>query len=138
MKLAKAIDLVDQAVLKMCFSSGRPIFNEWLIISYSGREADLLYYTGPRSKSSQAKMRKDMRALEDEMARDGYDRGQFYFSPDAAGTLYDAFIVAGPGKYIIFNNTTLTMKEISADAFWSKNQIHFVELSERFHMDALE
>ncbi len=108
-----------------------------MIVNLSGREAEILYYSGPRSHASQKKMQRDMRSLEDEMANGGYTTGQFYFSPDAAGTLYDAFIVAGAGRYIIFNNTTMTMTEIAADSFWNKSQVHFVELSERFHMDAL-
>ncbi len=137
MNLHNAIDVIDQAVSKMCLSSGSPIFNEWMIVQVSGPNVDIIYYSGPRTSASQNKMKKDMRSLEDEMASDGYTTGQFFFSPDASGTLYDAFILAGPGKYIIFNNTTLSMKDISADAFWGKNQIHFVELSERFHMDAL-
>lgn len=137
MKLIKAVDLVDQVVSKMSLNSGRPIFNEWLIIDLSGQDVVILYYTGPRSSASQKKLKRDMRSLEDEMSNGGYTTGQFYFSPDAAGTLFDAFIVAGQGKYIIFNNTTMTMTEITADAFWNKTQVHFVELSEKFHMDAL-
>lgn len=137
MNLNRAVDLIDEAVSKMHLASGSPVFNEWMLVSMSGPEVEILYYSGPRSTLSQNQMRKDMRALEEEMAQDGYTSGQFFFSHNAAGTHYDAFILAGPKKYILFNNTTLTMKEISSDAFWHKQQIHFVELSERFHMDSL-
>lgn len=137
MNLINAVDVIDQVVSKMSLHSGRSIFNEWLIVDLSLRDVDILYYTGPRSSASQKKLKRDMRSLEDEMKNGGYTTGQFYFSPDAAGTLFDAFIVAGPGKYIIFNNTTMTMTEIARDPFWNKSQIHFAELSEKFHMDAL-
>jgi len=82
-------------------------------------------------------MHKDMRAIEAEIRQGGYSTGQFFFSQDAAGTLYDAFLVAGRNQYVIFNNTTMTMRNIAADAFWSQTQVHFVELSEYFHADAL-
>lgn len=137
MKLKKAIELVEQTVSKMSLSSGRPIFNEWMIISLSGSGIELMYYSGPRSSASQKKISTDMRAIEDEMKQDKYTPGQFFFSQDAQGTLFDAFVVAGPKKYILFNNTLMKMTEITADPFWNKTQIHFVELSEHFHADAL-
>jgi hypothetical protein len=137
MNLDRAIDLVGQAVSRMHLASGSPVFNEWMIISLPGKEAEILYYSGPRSTLSQNQMRKDLRSLEEEMRQDGYTSGQYFFSHNAAGTHYDAFILAGPRKYVLFNNTNLTMKEISSDTFWHQQQIHFVELSERFHMDSL-
>lgn len=137
MNLEKAIEWIHQAVSKMHLASGSPVFNEWMIIDLSGTDTRLLHYSGPRSVVSQNQMQKDLRSLEEEMARDGYTSGQFFFSHNATGTHYDAFIVAAPRRYVLFNNTSMTMNEIFADAFWQKHQIHFVELSERFHMDAL-
>ncbi|RZB36058.1 MAG: hypothetical protein SRB2_02563 [Desulfobacteraceae bacterium Eth-SRB2] len=137
MKLKKAIGLVEQTVSEMCLSSGRPIFNEWMIIRLSDRGMELMFYSGPRSSASQTKICADMRTLEDEMNREEYTPGQFFFSQDAQGTLFDAFMVAGPKTYILFNNTLMKMTEIAVDPFWNKTQIHFVELSEHFHADAL-
>ncbi len=137
MNLQTAIDLVHRAVSQMHLATGSPVFNEWMIVSVTGPAVQILHYSGPRSVLSQKKMQTELRSLEEEMARDGYTSGQFFFSHNATGTHYDAFILAGPGKYVLFNNTTLTMSEICRDAFWQKQQIHFVELSERFHLDAL-
>ena len=137
MNLKKAIGLIEGAVGNMRLYSGRPVFNEWMIVDTSDGEVALLTYFGPRSTASQKRLRADLRSLEEEMQRGGFTHGQFFFNQEAEGTLYDAFIVAGQNKYIIFNNTLMSMKEIGADPFWSKTQIHFVELSERFHGDAL-
>ena len=137
MKLYRAIELINQTLAKMRISSGLPVFNEWLLLNLSAKEPEMVHYTGPRSKVEK-KMQKDIRAIETEMRQGGYSTGHFYFSQDAAGTLYDAFLVAGPDHYVIFNNTTLTMRDIAADPIWSQTQIHFVELSEYFHADALE
>lgn len=137
MKLKKAVNLIEQTLSNMLLSSGRPVFNEWMIVDFQGGKLELIHYKGPRSNASQKKISYDLRGIEDEMKRDGYLPGQFFFTPDAEGTLYDAFMVVGPQKYILFNNTLMKMTEISTDPFWSKVQINFVELSEHFHADAL-
>ncbi len=138
MELKKAVDLTGRALSKMLLGSSRPAFNEWMIIELKEGRCELKHYCGPRSDSSHHKINSDLRGLEDEMKQDGYVPGQFFFIPDGKGTLYDAFMVAGDKRYILFNNTLMTMAEIAADPFWNKIQIHFVELSEQFYADRLE
>jgi hypothetical protein len=137
MKLKRAVELTERTVSNMLLSSGRPVFNEWMIVNLQGGQFELMHYKGPRSNASQKKISYDLRGIEDEMKRDGYLPGKFFFTPDAEGTVYDAFMVAGEKKFILFNNTLMKMTEITADPFWNKIQINFVELSEHFHSDAL-
>ena len=115
----------------------QPFFNEWMIIATNQEPVALLHYSGRRKKKHKKNIATDMRMLADEIDSGKYSIGHYYFSPNAEGTLYDAFIVIGPNKYAIFNNTELSMPVIAVDPFWIKNQVHFVDLSEKFQADPL-
>lgn len=136
MNLRQAVDNIDLAMEKMRLHSGEAVFDERMILSVVGTNIDIVHYFGPRSKPMED-FELDMRMLEDEMISGNYETGHFYFSQDATGRLYDAFMVAGPNKYVIFNNIKLSMTEIAADPFWTTCQVPFVELSEKFQMDPL-
>ncbi len=122
----------------MRLQSQKLVFDEWLLLAKNGQWFDVLHHSKPHFLSKSGGINLDMQMLANEINKSTYAPGHYFFSMEASGTLYDAFMVAGPNKYIIFNNTTQSMTEISADLLWVDCQVRFVELSELFQQDFLE
>jgi hypothetical protein len=137
MELQQAIKEVKKAVKDMRLQSGKSVFDEWLILSINYQRFDILHHNKPIFLKNSAGFDINIHMLVDEIQKSSYVPGQYFFSMEAPGTLYDAFIVAGPEKYIIFNNTIQSMTEISTDPLWLSCQSRFVELSEMFRQDSL-
>ena len=122
----------------MRLQSRKFVFDEWLLLAKNGLGFDVLHHSRPRFRRKGDGLNLDMHMLASEINKKTYTTGQYFFSMEASGTLYDAFMVAGPNRYIIFNNTVQSMTEISADPLWVNCQVRFVELSELFQQDSLE
>lgn len=122
----------------MRLQSRKPVFNEWLLLARNGQGFEVLHHSKPLFQRKSDGLDMDIHMLADEIQKSTYTTGQYFFAMEAPGALYDAFMVAGPQRYIIFNNTIQSMTEISVDPFWVDCQVRFVELSELFQQDCLE
>lgn len=138
MELRQAIKEIKKTLTGMRLQSGKLIFDEWLILAKNGPMFDVLHHTRPGFLNKNKSFELDILMLANEIRKNTYSAGQYFFSMEASGTLYDAFMVAGPNRFIIFNNTIQSMTEISADPLWVNFQVRFVELSELFQQDCME
>ena len=138
MEHKQAIKEIKKTITAMRLQSRKLIFDEWLLLSKNGNGFDVIHHKKASFLSRGPGLNLDMHMLANEINKTTYITGEYFFSMEASGTLYDAFMVAGPNRYIIFNNTTQSMTKISADLLWADCQLRFVELSELFHQDFLE
>lgn len=138
MKLRQAITEIKKTIASMRLQSRKVVFNEWLILAKNAQGFDVLHHSKPHFFGRNDGLYLDIHLLSDEINKNSYATGQYFFAMDAPGSLYDAFMVAGPNEYIIFNNTIKSMTEISADPSWVNCQVRFVELCELFRQDCIE
>ena len=138
MELRQAIKEIKKTITAMRLQSQKLTFDEWLLLAKNGNGFDVIHHSRARFLSKGGGLNLDIHMLAHEINKTTYVTGEYFFSMEASGTLYDAFMVAGPNRYIIFNNTTQSMTNISADLLWADCQVRFVELSELFHQDFLE
>jgi hypothetical protein len=130
MNLHEATTLVSATLEKMRYGDGTPIFDEWFILSVAGARVDIVHYSGLRGAEIPRELRRTIEPLAEELAREDYQPGHFYFSREGDGALCDAFMTAGPRTHVVFNSVEKSMDEITADPIWADVQVHFVELSE--------
>lgn len=116
---------------------GSVVFDEWLIARISGEHRRIRHYFGPRAKPTDKEFRADLGLLRAEIFSGDYSTGDLEFVRDAEGKAFDAFIVAGLGIYLLFNNVRKTVQEITANPKWHAAQIPLVQLSEAFRADPL-
>jgi len=117
---------------------GSVVFDEWAVISLAENKARVLAYTGPRNDDFLKNFVKDLGALRQSLVDANYGVGDFEFSRHGVGTGYEAFLVIGPGLYLICNNTNHTMEEIAKNPRWLGAQVPFVELAEKIRPHPLE
>lgn len=137
MKLDVAVALIARVLERMDRGFGMPLFDEWMILKAGPSIERILSYHGRRTDSLQREFMRDIQPLLEELCAGHYEPGHFYFSQEADGARYDAFMCIGPGVYAILNNTTRSMAEVSADPAWRQVQGLFVDLSARFRVDPL-
>ncbi len=133
----QTIRLITSALVRMQTVGGDPVFDEWILFRWSRREARLLDYAGTRLQTISTDLVRDLAPLADELSAGGYAPGHFFFSREAEGALFDAFIAVGPQTYAVFNNTEKSMDQITQDPAWQVAQVAFVEMSEAFGADPL-
>jgi hypothetical protein len=138
MELRQAINEIKKAITGMRLQSRKSVFDEWLIVAKNVQGFDVLHHKRPLFQRKSEGLDLDIHMLADEIKKSTYTTGQYFFSMEAPGSFYDAFLVAGPNKYIIFNNTVQSMTDIATDPLWVDCQFRFVELSELFQQDCLE
>lgn len=138
MKLRQAIKEIKKAMKGMQLQSRESVFDEWLILAKNAQWFDVLHHSKSGFLKKNDEIDFDIQLLAGELNKSSYTTGEYFFSMEAPGSLYDAFMVAGPDRYIIFNNTIKSMSDISADPLWVNCQTRFVELSELFRRDCLE
>lgn len=115
------------------------VFDELAIVSFADNQPRTLSYQGPRRQEFDLHFPSDSTALR-ALVRSGtyrYGVGDFEFSHQGTGTLYDAFVVLGGGVCLVCNNTTKPMPAISANPLWLAAQIPLAELAERFRVHPL-
>ncbi|HUR58487.1 MAG TPA: hypothetical protein VM029_12295 [Opitutaceae bacterium] len=116
----------------------KPVFDEWAILAVPAKTAGVVAYHGPRPDAFKRNLPDDAEPLRARAAGQNFAEGDIEFVPDAADTLYDAFMKIGPASYLILNHTSRTMNEIRADGKWLGAQSVLFELSEKFRADPLE
>jgi len=132
MRLCEATDLIKSCAEKMNVRYANVVFDEWAIVSLAGRRARLLAYEGPRKEGFQKNFLKDAGKLRAPLLTVSHDPGDFEFASDGVGTGFEAFTALGPGVYLIWNNTVLSMDGISREPRWLAAQVPFVDLTDEF------
>lgn len=116
----------------------RPVFDEWAILAVPAKTGGVVAYHGPRPEAFKRNLPTDAEPLRARAAGQAFAEGDIEFEPNAADTLYDAFMKVGPSSYLVLNHTTKTMNDIRSDGKWLAAQAALFELSEKFRADPLE
>ncbi len=116
----------------------KPVFDEWVMISFSSAPAKILYYDGPRQESYKKTFHADSAPLAREMQDRAYTIGDFEFAAEARGSRFDACIRIGEHAYFLCNNTYGTINDLRQDPRWLKAQKPFVDLTEKFRADPFQ
>ncbi len=138
MDLAAARQHIHGSLERMNALYGRPVFDEWAVLSLAAKHGGVLAYAGPRVENFRANVAADAEPLRVLIAGRPFAEGDFEFAPEAGGTRYDALMKLGANSFLVCNHTGKTMAEIRTDARWLKAQKAFFELSEKFRADPLE
>lgn len=138
MNFETASQLISDCAIKMTRAYGSAVFNELVIVSFAGEREEVVGYIGPRPERVQNDFADDLHLLKEELFSSKHSVGEFEFAREAAGTHFDAFVVLGDWLYLICNNTTLTMAEITQKPEWRQAQVPFVEMCEAFRTDPLK
>jgi hypothetical protein len=115
----------------------KPVFDEWVIVTFQKGEGAVLHYHGPRAESFTQKLHADSAPLYAVMEGRRYETGDFEFVQEAKGSRFDACIKAGNNVYLLCNNTYGSMAELRADPRWREAQKPFVALTEKFRADPI-
>ena len=113
----------------------KPVFNEWVVVTFVNGQGAVLHYHGPRADSFSQKIHADSAPLYAAMQGRKYAVGDFEFVQEARGSRFDACIKAGETIYVLCNNTFGSMAELRADTRWREAQKPFVEVTDRFRAD---
>lgn len=137
MKLEETVGLVRDCANRMNSQYGRVVFDEWVVVSLVQRKARIFDYMGPRNDDFLKNFANDLGALRTALLDGNFAVGDFEFARHAVGTRFEAFMVLGPGLYLICNNTQSSMEEIAKDSRWLSAQVPFAELSDKFRSNPL-
>jgi len=116
---------------------GSTVFDEWVVVSLEHNRARILHYTGPRNDEFLKNFVADLGALRTALLDAKYGPGDFEFSRHGTGTRIEAFMVLGPGLYLICNHTRESMDTIARNPRWLNAQVPFVELAEAVRANPL-
>ena len=137
MNLEAALKTIKEGFERMNALYGKVVFDEWVIISFSGTKEAILSYSGPRRDHFKANFDNDVKALKMDLHKTKHRVGDFDFARAAAGTHFDAFIVIGKELFLICNSTNLSMQEITKNSNWITTQVPFAGLTDKFRADPL-
>lgn len=110
---------------------GGVVFDEWVVVSIAENRARVLFYTGPRNDEFLQNFVKDLGVLRAELLGGEYGAGDFEFSRHGVGTGIEAFLVLGPGLYLLCNHTSESMDSIAKNPRWLDAQVPFAELADQ-------
>jgi len=117
---------------------GSVVFDEWVVVSLERNRARILHYAGPRNDDFLKNFVNDLGALRTALLDASYGPGDFEFSRHGVGTGIEAFLVLGPGLYLICNNTAGSLDSISKNPRWLSAQVPFAEFAEKIRTNPLE
>jgi hypothetical protein len=117
---------------------GGVVFDEWVVVSLERNRARILHYTGPRNDDFLKNFVGDLGGLRTSLLDAAYGAGDFEFARHGVGTGIEAFLVLGPGFYLICNNIKASMDGIAKNPRWLGAQVPFAELAERVRANPLE
>ena len=127
-----AFDKIRTAFVRMDAFYGRTVFDEWAVLSIEGAKISVLAYEGPRQGRFPTELHKDLVQLRKDTEGEHRDPGAFGFTRTAEGPAIDAYIVLGPGLYLICNNTHESISQVALDPLWRRAQVPFADLAELF------
>jgi hypothetical protein len=137
MNLESARKLLAQCREKMDTAYQKPVFDEWVVVSFASTPVQVLSYEGPRAESYKKSLHSDSAPIAREMQDRSYGIGDFEFADAAHGSRFDACVRIGERSYLLCNNTYGTINDLRQDARWLKAQKPFVDLTEKFRADPL-
>jgi len=118
----------SRAFARMNEIYGCPVFDEWALVFVSEGKGQVLHYEGPRSDAFVEAFPRDMALLREQFEAREYFTGEFEFTADGHGTLFDAFVKVSDTVYLICNNTQVAMTRIRENDQWLKAQVPFAGL----------
>jgi hypothetical protein len=118
----------NRAFVRMNEIYGCPVFDEWALVVVSGGKGQVLHYEGPRSDAFAEAFPRDVALLREQFEARDYFTGEFEFTADGHGTLFDAFVKVSDTVYLICNNTRVAMTRIRGNSQWLKAQVPFAGL----------
>ena len=137
MTLDEILRLIRTCARQMNERYGKIVFDEWAVVSLAHHQARILAYIGPRNDDFLRNFANDLGSLRVELLNSKYAVGDFEFARHGEGTKFEAFVVLGPGNYLICNNTQTSMSEIAKDSRWLNAQVPFAEFSDRVRSSPL-
>ena len=137
MTLEQAQQVIKKCAEQMEECYGKPVFDEWAVISLAENKGRILDYIGPRKEGFRKNFLADTGSLLEGLLHNQYEIGDFEFARHGVGTGFESFLVTGHGTYLICNNTSQSMDGITKDPRWLGAQVPFVELGEKFRADPL-
>jgi hypothetical protein len=137
MDLPTAREHIRLHLERMSAAYGRPLFDEWAVLSVGDDTRGVPVYSGPRPDGFRRTLLDDTAPLRAVAAGRRFASGDFEFAVDGHGTRYDALMMLGPTSYLVCNHTEKSLGEIRADRNWLKAQAIFFELGEKFRNDPL-
>ncbi len=137
MTLDQAKTLIKNCAEQMQARYGKPVFDEWAIVSLSEHPGHVLDYVGPRKEGFKKNFLTDAGSLRAGLTNSDYEIGDFEFARYGVGTGFESFLVLAKGVYLICNNTAESMDGITKDPRWLVAQVPFVELSDKVRADPL-
>jgi hypothetical protein len=137
MTLEEICGAVKACASQMDARYGGVVFNEWAVVSLERNRARILYYTGPRNDDFLKHFVSDLGALRTALLDASYGVGDFEFARDGVGTGIEAFLVLGPGLYLICNNTSESMDAIAKNPRWLGAQMPFAKLADKVRVGPL-
>lgn len=137
MTLEEILVKIKACAQQMNTRYGAIVFDEWVLVSLEQNRARILHYAGPRNDEFLKNFVNDLGSLRVALHDAKYGPGDFEFARHATGTRIEAFLVAGPGLYLICNNTQNSMDAIAKNPRWLDAQVPFVELAETIRANPL-
>lgn len=137
MTLNVAMEKIRQCAQQMNANYGKPVFDEWAVVSLKRGHEKLVSYMGPRREHFQKNFANDLGSLRAELLTSHHEPGYYDFARHGVGTGVEAFVCAGEELYLICNNTTRSMDDIAREQRWLEAQKVFANLTEEFQADAI-
>ena len=137
MTLEEIRGLIKTCAGQMNARYGGVVFDEWVVVSLERNRARILAYTGPRNDDFLKNFVSDLGVLRTALLDGAYGAGDFEFARHGVGTSIEAFLVLGPGLYLICNNTTESMDSIAKNPRWLGAQVPFAELADQVRLSPL-
>ena len=126
------VERIQNCARQMDAFYGKPVFDEWAIVSLRPGRERIMSYRGPRRDDFQKNFVQDLGAFRGELLTGRHEAGHYDFTRHAVGTGFEAFVCIGPELYLLCNNTQRSMEEITREQRWLDAQKAFAEMTEHF------
>ena len=137
MTLEETLQQIRDCASQMNNRYGKPVFDEWAIVSLRHHQARVIAYIGPRNDAFLKSFANDLAPLRAGLLDMKYGPGDFEFARHGVGTAFESFLVLADGVYLVCNNTTSSMNDIAKDPRWLSAQVPFAEFSEKVRSSPL-
>ena len=131
-------DRTSRALTRMNEIYGCPVFDEWALVVVAQGKGQVIHYEGPRSEAFTTDFPRDAAQLRQQVEGRSYFTGEFEFTADGHGTLFDAFVKVSESAFLVCNNTRIAMSRIRGNTQWLKAQVPFAGLCARISDSPLE
>ena len=131
-------DRTTHAFTRMNEIYGCPVFNEWALVVVTDGKGQVIHYEGPRPDDFAQSFPKDAAQLRVQLEGHHYFPGEFEFTADGHGTMFDAFVKVSEAAYLVCNNTLVSMSRIRENGQWLKAQVPFAGLCAKISESPLD